>query len=682
MLNKKKAVEELKSRIRLSDLAGRYTILQDGRNGEFKGLCPLHGEKSPSFKVDDDQGFYYCFGCKRHGDIISLVEEKERLDFIGAVQFLANQFNVDLSQFETDDHTNDPNYIPLEAYRQPLNLLQELFVGKAEGKALMRQWFDARGLHKLELEPSGVFYVPEGGTQRMLELLGNDPKLTEVARQTGMIFESRRDPGKWFCPLDRRIVFPVTRAGRIISFTASALERGEALAKVGGRKYINGAATPLFKKAYEVYGLDRAAQLNKPGVPLIVVEGVLDAEALLQYGYPAVSTLGTSISLAMLGNLGKKFGHVALFLDADGAGRRASAKLARESLAHDLKVQLSFLVNPTQLDPDELLSQHGPAMMDQILAKPKTVVDYVIDHGIRDVLSSLAPEAKKDAALVKRLFLNETLTSLHDYQTNISHYQMVERLAERLSIEFDVLTRMLNKGVEAAKTTIRREVRQLPAEQLTTVHMVERRAVALIRHHPRLHERMQREGAFARMTPLVRGLCQGIYDVAISEAGAGDLHRTISQRMHADEVPLALELYSLATQTYRDPEREADALLAQLTTRSSDASSGNLTSMLRMTGRYQSLVAAGTARPLQVAVASALLSPALGHAPEMPAPAVKPAPLNIDLDTIPDFEPRPRRSESSSVASTESSGTPPWMDDAPPPAAAAPAEELDDASLF
>lgn len=616
MLNIKDATEAIKGRVRLGDVASRYTTLKRGGNaGEYVGLCPLHKEKSPSFRVNEAEGFYYCFGCKANGDAISLVKAKENLDFMGAVQFLANQYNIDLKEFEVEGYgERDENHIPTSMYQTAIDAVIEMFRGTPESDQVCRRWFDTRKvpLPFIDLAQAGVFYLPKGGTMRVARLLQADQpgQMQEVFKDMGLFWfgEDRDRSRPPFCPYDERIILPVTRYGKNIAFTASILERGEAIQDRNARKYINSNNYRLFNKGNDVYGIDRARLLAKeyPDRPLIVAEGAIDAEALLQSGFPAISCLGTAINASVISRLAPVFPSIAVVLDNDDAGRKGSVKLAQEILAQNRQVNLSFL--KAQEDPDELIAHQGAQGVFDLLKNPVGALDYVIEYTIRAVMSNLPQHDRKNVAMVKRMFLNEMLPQLHDYESNPSHYAMVLRISERTSVEVSVLTRMLHEGVKSAEKAIRTEVRKLPPSQLTSIHVRDRRLLALIKYYPRAWEGFTSLGLSAHLHPVVRELCEVVFQHAAKPHS--DLREMLRERLDDDGLTLALELYTLASRTFRNHQLELDTLVVQYQAGTSQSQQvtgeQSLTALYHLTSKYRDVLASGEARPLQVAAATAL----------------------------------------------------------------------------
>jgi DNA primase len=638
-----KVKDEFPRLIPVSRVAARYTTLSPVRDGKASGLCPLHKEKSPSFTVHDTDGFYYCFGCKEGGDIFNLVKAKENLDFIDSIRFLANQFNIPISDYEVPDEGREDQegYISLSVYQQVMSTFVEILEPGEAQTGFVKNWFLTGRkvpLPYLDPAPARAFHVPRGGTARVLRLLGADQPgdAFTAAVELGLVVQTEHG---LFYPLDNRIVFPVIRSGRILGHSSRLTAMPEVTSGQKPRKYINSNNSPLFRKKAEVYGLDRALALVKEtGRPLTVLEGALDVEAMLQSGYPAVAVLGTGVNSASLAHLSTHSPHLALLLDGDAAGQNVTLKLAWDVVNTNAATRLSFIPNNTKLDVDELVAYQGVAGLDTLFKGARDAVDFIIDRTTKNVLANLGPQDKRDTAMVKRLFLNDVLPRLHDYESNPLAYSLMLRISERLSIETLTLVNMLREGVKAAKTTIRREVRNLPDDKLLHVHVIERRLLALVKHHPRSHQRFLREGLYGSVTPLIAAVCEAAYE---AHAQNRDLLSLLSRRVSDAQQSQALELYSLATQTYTNPDLEADTIVAFLSTR--DAANQTVTgertlnSLLKVAGKVRTQLGAHTApptpqvtAPLEMVTAAALTEGLLD----------RPEPLQRDLLPPP---PRPAR---------------------------------------
>lgn len=362
------AIELIRSRLPIQELVGRYVALKPSGRGTWKGLCPFHQEKTPSFQVNEAKGLCYCFGCKNGGDIFAFLQKIEGIEFREALERLAQETGVELPQYRGRTSARK------EAL-QVLELAQAYFRSHLGGQAL--QYLQARGLTPESIERFGLGYAPQSrdGLIKYLHGHGISP---QDGLEAGVLMERE---GRFFDRFRHRVTFPILDPlGRIVAFTARALDKDD------NPKYLNSPETALFKKNLLLYGYPQARQTIRERQRAVVVEGLFDAIALHQMGFTeAVAVLGSSLS-AEQAHLLKRAEAAELYFsfDADEAGRKATL----QSL--NLDIARSFLVYAVLLeggkDPgDLLLVQEGKNHFDAALAAALPEVEYrfeVASHGL------------------------------------------------------------------------------------------------------------------------------------------------------------------------------------------------------------------------------------------------------------------------------------------------------------
>lgn len=366
-------LDELRARLSLVDVVGRRVRLVK-RGREHTGLCPFHAEKTPSFTVSDDKGFYHCFGCGAHGDIIGFVMQSDGLAFPEAVERLAGEAGLEVPR---------PTPEARAAARREMDLLGVVeaaaawFEEQLQGAsgAAARDYLTGRGIDAATATAFRLGYAParRGLLRAALNARGVDDRQLAAA---GLI----KEPDGGGAPRDyffERIIFPITdRRGRVIAFGGRALGDSPA-------KYLNSPETPLFHKGRVLYNLAGARKAAHDGGELIVAEGYMDVIALAQAGFPAVvAPLGTAVTGDQIAELWRMAEEPVLCLDGDAAGRRAAFRAAERALplvrpGHSLR----FATLPAGEDPDTLVRQAGPGAMRQVVERaiPLEAVLWAMD---------------------------------------------------------------------------------------------------------------------------------------------------------------------------------------------------------------------------------------------------------------------------------------------------------------
>ena len=349
-------LDELRTRTPLPAVIGRRVKL--ARSGkQWKGCCPFHGEKTPSFYVYDDG--YHCFGCGAHGDAIGFVMQSQGLPFMDAVSQLAAEAGLDVPK---------PTPEAAEAERRRLGVVEVLeavqghyqrCLGMPEGQAGL-SYLLGRGLTGDTIARFGLGWAGDRGT--LTAALARQGIETDQLIQAGLI---RRDEetGRTFELFSHRVMFPIRdRRGAIISFGGRILGAGQP-------KYVNGPETAVFSKRRTLYGLNLAREAVRNGATPIVVEGYMDVIAAAQAGFTgAVAPLGTALTNEQLEELWRVSPAPVLCFDGDGAGARAASR-ALELALPMLTPQrsLKFATLPSGEDPDSMVRKGGPAAFQAVL---------------------------------------------------------------------------------------------------------------------------------------------------------------------------------------------------------------------------------------------------------------------------------------------------------------------------
>jgi len=357
-------LDELRARITLSALIGRTVkVTKAGR--EFKACCPFHNEKSPSFTINDEKGFYHCFGCSAHGDAIRWMTDQRGLSFMDAIKELAAEAGMEVpapdpKAAQRAERAN--NLYDVMTAAQEWFVTQLLGVEGAGARGYLRQ----RGFTEQTIRDFGFGLAPDNrtGLKTALKQFG-DPMLIEA----GLLISV---DGK--APYDRfrgRLMIPIRDPrGRVIAFGGRILGEGEP-------KYLNSPDTPLFDKGRTLYNLDKCSPASRQTGRVIVVEGYMDVIAIAQAGFgDAVAPLGTALTEQQIQMLWRMTEKPLLCFDGDAAGQKAAMRAALRALpllkpGHSLQ----FVTLPQGQDPDDLVKASGATALTTLLESSEPLVE-------------------------------------------------------------------------------------------------------------------------------------------------------------------------------------------------------------------------------------------------------------------------------------------------------------------
>ncbi|MFA6287522.1 MAG: DNA primase [Opitutaceae bacterium] len=367
-------LRDLKARVNIVDVVSRVATLRKA-GARFKGLCPFHNEKSPSFHVDPDKGFYKCFGCGKAGDVITFVRETEQLSFTEAIETLGKRFNVPI---EYEEGSGGPS-------REERSLRQEIFDihetaaehyhqvfkgSSATGEWMRAYWTDKRRF-TMELADEFKIGAAEPADSALAAALLKKKYSEEALRQCGLFFV--RDGailglGSLKPRFRGRLMIPIRdHQGRVVAFTARQTDLTPQDDPAREAKYVNSPETPIFTKGNLLFNLDRARTSVGEGKPFVLVEGQLDALRSWSVGLKtAIAPQGTSITEGQLVLLRRYHTQVECFFDGDSAGQKAALRFLPMALKAGLEVRFLGGATDTKIDPDLLFLERGLAGYEEV----------------------------------------------------------------------------------------------------------------------------------------------------------------------------------------------------------------------------------------------------------------------------------------------------------------------------
>jgi DNA primase len=388
-------IQELLNRVDVVDVVGRYVQLKKG-GANFMGLCPFHGEKSPSFSVSPTKQFYHCFGCGANGNAIGFLMEHAGMNFVEAVKDLAAQVGLQVPEDEVSPQDRERAAQQRQKQATLTDVLEK--AAKAYQKDLKDSpravtYLKGRGLSGQIAKTFGLGYAPEGWRH----LAGVFPDYGEpLLVESGLVIEhedekSQDGEAKRYDRFRDRIMFPIRNVkGECIGFGGRVLDKGEP-------KYLNSPETPVFSKGRELYGLFEARTAIRQHGYALVTEGYMDVVALAQLGFAnAVATLGTACTSDHVHKLFRFTDAVVFSFDGDAAGRRAARKAldAALPLATDTR-SVKFLFLPPEHDPDSYIREHGADAFANFVKQAVPLSKFLIDAAGTDCdLSSAEGRAR------------------------------------------------------------------------------------------------------------------------------------------------------------------------------------------------------------------------------------------------------------------------------------------------
>ena len=423
-------IVELLSRVDVVDVVGRYVQLRKA-GSNFLGLCPFHGEKSPSFTVTPSKQFYHCFGCGAHGSAISFLMEHAGMTFPEAVADLAQGVGLTVPQ--------ESGSGPQQARRDPdllelMSTIAQFYKQRLRDSQRVIGYLKGRGLTGETAARYGIGYAPD--QWRGLEAAVPDYDAAELATG-GMVIDTQADDGRRrrYDRFRDRVMFPIrNQRGQVIGFGGRVIDQGEP-------KYMNSPETPLFSKGRELYGLYESRAAMREHDCAIVVEGYMDVVMLAQHGVGnAVATLGTATTPDHVRKLLRQVDRVVFAFDGDAAGRKAAWRALEACLpmVADTK-RLDFLFLPPEHDPDSYVREHGPEGFRKLLDSALSLSEFML----RELSSAVDLETPEGRARL----LAEARPLLRALpQEAALRIQLQHRVAELGRVASSELQRFLDQG--------------------------------------------------------------------------------------------------------------------------------------------------------------------------------------------------------------------------------------------
>lgn len=503
-------LDELRNRVPISRIVGRKVTWDLRRSNQAKGdwwaPCPFHGEKTASFHVDDQKGFYYCFGCHAKGDALAFLREAEGLGFMEAVAVMASEAGVPMPERSPREQAQTDRRTQLaEVMDRAVRWFRLQLQSGAGGAA--RDYLARRGLDGAALDRFEIGFSPDL-RQGLLRHL-TDAGVPEALVIEAGLAAKPEDGGAAYDRFRGRIIFPIRDGrGRCISFGGRAMDPN------ARAKYLNGPETALFDKGRNLYNLGPARAAVAKGQPLVVAEGYMDVIALVRAGVEgAVAPLGTAITEDQLRLMWRVAPEPVIALDGDAAGLRAAMRLIDMALPLAGPGQaLRFALLPSGQDPDDLIRAGGPGAIRAVLEGAQPLVDLLWR---RETEGRVFDSPERRAALDKAL--DEAVARIPDPATREHYGRELKR--KRWALFAPPRT---ERGRFARRDAPPPPLPQTRASALVATDpgeaLIEAMILALCATHPALVARV--EARLERLEPLDPGRAALVHDLLAGSSSA------------------------------------------------------------------------------------------------------------------------------------------------------------------
>ena len=403
--------EEIRNKIKLSQVISKNLSLKKKDKSNFIALCPFHKEKTPSFSISDDKGFYHCFGCGKNGDVFSYVMEIENLGFLDALANLAEQAGIKISDYNTFEGP-DTNILYNLIKRASDSYIKNFNspIGEKARNYLIQRNIDSTLIKDYLIGYSGNL---KSNQYLVSSLLKEGYKIDDIIK-VGLAKKSKNNSLLYY--FQERVMIPIlNNRGKVLGFGGRLLRQGEP-------KYLNSPETPLFHKGKQLFGSYNAKKIiNKKR--FIVCEGYMDTITLAKYGYPSVATLGTSVTEDQINNIFYLTEEAFLVFDGDIAGRRASIRVFEKNLSI-LKINknFKFVFLPENMDPEDFITKYGAKEFEILLDKALSMLDVLWMEGLK-LIKTNQPESNA----VFWSFLRNKVNTIEDINLKLAFRDEIEK---------------------------------------------------------------------------------------------------------------------------------------------------------------------------------------------------------------------------------------------------------------
>lgn len=495
-------IEQIRSQTDIVDVISEYMQLtKRGRN--YFGLCPFHGEQTPSFSVSIDKQIFHCFGCGAGGNAITFLMDIDNISFQDAVARLGERAGIEVDIAEHEQHVRKTEITPeqqrmIEAHQFCLRYFQHLLLNTEDGEEGL-QYLENRGFTREMIEAYGIgFALPSwDALTTLLTRKGYD--LVEMS-QAGLVIP-KEDGSGYFDRFRRRVMFPIrNETGTVIGFSGRIIENDGEQAK-----YMNSPESAIFHKGKVLYNLDQARPIIRKERKVVLFEGFMDVlSAKTANVHNGVASMGTALTLDHVQKLKRLSNDIIVCYDGDNAGWEAAKRAADLLYAEKLSVEIAVL--PNGLDPDDYIKQYGPeAFREKIIGEPLDFTSFMMSYSKRGKNFQYATDVEQ--------YVEEALYYVAIDSSAVKRELHLKQLQQETGITQETLTTQLRhkeaqRRTEPERRTVHVEQKAMPMRKLTAIDRAERLILARMLNDIDIVDRLQLDGI---EPPFVRDEYVAIY---------------------------------------------------------------------------------------------------------------------------------------------------------------------------
>lgn len=466
----KETIEEIRSRSNIVDVITAYLPELRRRGSTHKCCCPFHKEKTPSFTVNDERQIYHCFGCGAGGDVFRFVQDYEKVDFIGAVQLLADRVGVEVV-FEggrREDQTGKEVLLKLQS--DAAAYYHRILMQGREGE-MARRYLQERDLPVEMMKAFQIGFAPDEWEGLLSRALKKGYEATDLERAGLAVPSERSGKESHYDRFRGRVMFPICDPmGRVIGFSGRIMNRADR-----GAKYVNSPETLIFKKSQVLFAFDQARKAIVERRQAIIVEGQIDAIRCHQAGLThVVASQGTALTEQHARLIKRYTDEVILVFDADAAGVKAALATASLFTTEELSVRVATL--PEKTDPDSLIRDQGVEVFERLLNEAPGALAYLIEQ---------QQAAENQTTEVGRLrVVKEVLAFIRPVRSATRQDSLLREAADRLNLSEDALKYDLNQHAKPVmRKPVESELSSAPAKAVVFPKEETELLELLVHHH-------------------------------------------------------------------------------------------------------------------------------------------------------------------------------------------------------